>query len=120
MKDINRIRVRAGLPEKNLSGKDAIMTELQKQKLLEFAGENIRWDDMVRWYGNDPAKLKAIMHERKTDSQHYELLYEENESGEKELVGYKPTDAFRIHKDLTILKLNSCTSRYLRQRWTLI
>ena len=31
MKDINRIRVRAGLPEKNLSGKDAIMTELQKQ-----------------------------------------------------------------------------------------
>ena len=47
---------------------------------------------MVRWYGNDPAKLKAIMHERKTDSQHYELLYEENESGEKELVGYKPTD----------------------------
>lgn len=50
------------------------MTELQKQKLLEFAGENIRWDDMVRWYGNDPAKLKAIMHERKTDSQHYELL----------------------------------------------
>ena len=68
------------------------MTELQKQKLLEFAGENIRWDDMVRWYGNDPAKLKAIMHERKTDSQHYELLYEENESGEKELVGYKPTD----------------------------
>ena len=43
------------------------MTELQKQKLLEFAGENIRWDDMVRWYGNDPAKLKAIMHERKTD-----------------------------------------------------
>ncbi len=92
MKDINRIRVRAGLPEKNLSGKDAIMTELQKQKLLEFAGENIRWDDMVRWYGNDPAKLKAIMHERKTDSQHYELLYEENESGEKELVGYKPTD----------------------------
>ena len=92
MKDINRIRVRAGLPEKTLSGKDAIMTELQKQKLLEFAGENIRWDDMVRWYGNDPAKLKAIMHERKTDSQHYELLYEENESGEKELVGYKPTD----------------------------
>ena len=33
MKDINRIRVRAGLPEKNLSGKDAIMTELQKQKI---------------------------------------------------------------------------------------
>ena len=32
------------------------------------------------------------MHERKTDSQHYELIYEENESGEKELVGYKPTD----------------------------
>ena len=33
MKDINRIRVRAGLPEKNLSGKDAIMTELQKTEI---------------------------------------------------------------------------------------
>ena len=91
MRDINRIRVRAGLPEKTLSGKDAIMAELQKQKLLEFAGENIRWDDMVRWYGKEPAQLKAIMHERKTDSERYELIYEKDADGKDVLVGYEET-----------------------------
>ena len=38
------------------------------------------------------AGIDVYKRQRKTDSQHYELLYEENESGEKELVGYKPTD----------------------------
>lgn len=66
MKDINRIRVRAGLPEKQLTSKDAIMEELRNQKLLEFAGENVRWDDLVRWYSYD--QLKPIMEARKTDS----------------------------------------------------
>lgn len=32
MKDINRIRVRAGLPEKQLGSQDEIMKELQNQK----------------------------------------------------------------------------------------
>lgn len=88
MKDINRIRVRAGLPEKDLSGKEAIMKELQKQKLLEFAGENIRWDDLVRWYGDNPAQLKALMQERKTDSERYEKV-ENNGS-----IDYIPTGEY--------------------------
>lgn len=71
MKDINRIRVRAGLPEKQLGDKTAIMEELRKQKLLEFAGENIRWDDLVRWYSYE--ELKKIMHERKTDTRETEF-----------------------------------------------
>jgi hypothetical protein len=70
MADINRIRVRAGLPEKNLTDKDSIMEELRNQKLLEFAGENIRWDDLVRWYDYD--ELKSIMIERKTDTKIWE------------------------------------------------
>lgn len=67
MKDINWICVCVGLLEKNLSGKDVIMIEFQKQKLLEFVGENICWDDMVCWYGNDFVKLKVIMYECKID-----------------------------------------------------
>lgn len=89
MADINRIRVRAGLPEKNLGGKEAVMEELRNQKLLEFAGENVRWDDLVRWYNYDD--LKRIMIERKTDSMNWDLQYATNAEGKEELVGYTKT-----------------------------
>lgn len=66
MKDINRIRQRAGLSVKNLSDSESIWEELRNQKLLEFAGENVRWDDLVRWY--TPEQIKSIMMERKKDT----------------------------------------------------
>ena len=72
MNDINRIRVRAGLAKKQLSGKAAIMEELRNQKLLEFAAENVRWDDLVRWYSYE--ELKQILLERKVDSKVYEQV----------------------------------------------
>lgn len=65
MKDINRIRVRAGLPEKQLSDVNAVWEELRNQKMLEFAGENLRWFDLIRWYEFD--QLKALLIDRKTD-----------------------------------------------------
>ena len=65
MKDINRIRVRAGLPEKQLADATSIWEELRNQKLLEFPGENVRWYDLIRWYEFD--QLKKIMLERKVD-----------------------------------------------------
>lgn len=86
MKDINRIRVRAGLPEKHLTGKDEIMEELRNQKLLEFAGENVRWDDLVRWYSYED--LKAIMEVRKTDSRVWKTVT----SADGSVLGYEPTD----------------------------
>ncbi|WP_455593217.1 RagB/SusD family nutrient uptake outer membrane protein [Bacteroides sp.] len=71
MKDINRIRVRAGLPEKQLSDPTAVMEELRNQKLLEFAGENVRWYDLIRWYPID--EFKSLMVERKKDTQKYKI-----------------------------------------------
>jgi hypothetical protein len=59
MADINRIRVRAGLPEKSISDTNDAWTELRKQKLLEFCAENIRWYDLIRWY--DDAALKNYL-----------------------------------------------------------
>ncbi|MCI7706129.1 MAG: RagB/SusD family nutrient uptake outer membrane protein [Bacteroidales bacterium] len=88
MADINRIRLRAGLPEKQLGSKDAIMEELRNQKLLEFAGENIRWDDLVRWYSYD--ELKRIMSQRKTDSMVWKLSTSIDAEG-NEKVTYTPT-----------------------------
>ncbi len=67
MTDINRIRVRAGLPRKDISGLDAVWTELRKQKLLEFCAENLRWYDLIRWY-NDSA-LKNYLIETKDAGQ---------------------------------------------------
>lgn len=84
MRDINRIRVRAGLPEKQLGDKTAIMEELRNQKLLEFAGENVRWDDMVRWYDFD--QFKQIMQTRKTDTKVWEPVWTDGQ-----ITGYRPT-----------------------------
>ena len=50
MADINRIRMRAGLAEKQIGDSNAAWKELRHQKLLEFCGENIRWYDLIRWY----------------------------------------------------------------------
>lgn len=66
MDDINRIRRRAGLVDKQLSDINSIWEELRNQKLLEFAGENVRWDDLVRWYDFD--ELKRILRDRKKDT----------------------------------------------------
>lgn len=85
MNNINRIRVRAGLPEKQLSDKNAVWEELRNQKLLEFAGENIRWDDLVRWYSHD--ELKGIMIGRKTDTR----IYDSNGN----LLGIEDTQNFK-------------------------
>ena len=65
MSDINRIRVRAGLPEKQIGDSSAAWEELRNQKMLEFAGENLRWFDLIRWYEFD--QLKALLLDRKTD-----------------------------------------------------
>lgn len=65
MKDINRVRVRAGLPEKQIGDSNAVWEELRNQKMLEFAGENLRWFDLIRWYNFD--ELKALLLKRKTD-----------------------------------------------------
>lgn len=65
MSDINRVRVRAGLPEKQIGDSSAAWEELRNQKMLEFAGENIRWFDLIRWYEFD--QLKALLLDRKTD-----------------------------------------------------
>lgn len=89
MRDINRIRVRAGLPEKQLGDKSAIMEELRNQKLLEFAGENVRWDDMVRWYDFD--QFKQIMQTRKTDTKVWEPVWGSDGSGGQIITGYRPT-----------------------------
>lgn len=85
MNNINRIRVRAGLPEKQLSDKNAVWEELRNQKLLEFAGENIRWDDLVRWYSYE--ELKGIMIGRKTDTR----IYDSNGN----LLGIEDTQNFK-------------------------
>jgi hypothetical protein len=60
MTDINRIRVRAGLPQKNISDTDVAWIELRKQKLLEFCAENLRWYDLIRWYDDSTLKNYLI------------------------------------------------------------
>lgn len=60
MKDMNRVRVRAGLPEKQIGDNNAAWKELRHQKLLEFCGENIRWYDLIRWYNADELKSYLI------------------------------------------------------------
>lgn len=67
MKDLNRIRVRAGLPEKQISDSNAAWEELRHQKLLEFCGENIRWYDLIRWY--NATELRTYLIEHKDASQ---------------------------------------------------
>lgn len=54
--DINRIRHRAGLPDKTateLAGKDQIMAEIDHQKFLELFFEQNRVYDLRRWHKTD-------------------------------------------------------------------
>ena len=95
--DLKRIRQRAGLtPCKagvSESDKDAVMEELRNQKLLEFAGENIRWDDLVRWYGSNFEQFQKIMKDRKTDSKEWKKLNldPDAEDDGTDYWGYEPT-----------------------------
>lgn len=54
--DINRIRVRAGLDEGSWAGEDALMQEIEHQRLLELFFEGHRFYDLVRWYNYDQVK----------------------------------------------------------------
>lgn len=68
MVDINRVRSRAGLKALNLTDKEAATKEMRKQKLLELAGENLRWYDLIRWYDTE-ASLKQYLTEHKDAGQ---------------------------------------------------
>ena len=68
--DLQRIRNRAGLPEKHFTNGDAAMEEVRRQNLLELAGECNRWFYLTRWYSH--AELKALMVERKKDTYQYD------------------------------------------------
>lgn len=67
MKDINRIRVRAGLNAKQINDVETAWKELRSQKLLEFCAENIRWYDLIRWYNAN--ELKAYLIQTKDPTQ---------------------------------------------------
>lgn len=58
---ITTIRDRAGLAKKTFSG-DAIMDEIEHQRLLEFFLEGQRFYDLKRWY--TPEQVKQIFIER--------------------------------------------------------
>ncbi|MDR2148431.1 MAG: RagB/SusD family nutrient uptake outer membrane protein [Tannerella sp.] len=60
--NINIIRGRAGLPAKtsaDLPNADAVMAEMQHQKLLELFCEQNRWNDLRRWYP-DATQLRTV------------------------------------------------------------
>lgn len=65
--DLQRIRNRAGLPEKNFTTKDTAMEEVRRQNLLELAGECQRWFYLTRWYSYP--ELKALLVARKDPGQ---------------------------------------------------
>ena len=46
---LDKIRDRAGLAKKSFTS-DELMPEIQKQSLLEFVGEGIRFNNLKRWY----------------------------------------------------------------------
>ena len=57
--DLNRIRTRAGLPQKTWAGADQLWEEMEHQKFLELYFENQRWYDLKRWYSVD--KVREIL-----------------------------------------------------------
>ena len=68
--DLQRIRNRAGLPEKHFTNSTDAMKEIRHQNLLELAGECHRWFYLTRWYSYP--ELKALMQERKKDTYRYD------------------------------------------------
>lgn len=62
--DVNRIRNRAGLPNKTWSGKDDLLKEIEHQNLLEFWFEGKRFFDLKRTYGFDQMKKIFVDHKK--------------------------------------------------------
>ncbi len=60
LKDIKKIRARAGLPNLDFSG-EALLEEIRKQRLIELIGEGSRFYDLVRW-GIAAEQLSAAGH----------------------------------------------------------
>ncbi|WP_455671820.1 RagB/SusD family nutrient uptake outer membrane protein [Phocaeicola sp.] len=77
MSDINKVRVRAGLPEVSITDMNGAWEELRHQKLLEFAGENIRWYDLIRWY-DTYEELKAYLTATKDPGQNISAMQEKH------------------------------------------
>ncbi len=46
---LNQVRRRAGLPDVSTSDYNEFFTAIFNERAWEFAGENIRWKDLVRW-----------------------------------------------------------------------
>ncbi|MFS4469956.1 RagB/SusD family nutrient uptake outer membrane protein [Chryseobacterium sp. T20] len=45
---LNKIKTRAGIASVNLSTKDALLNEIDRERRLEFVGEGHRWFDLLR------------------------------------------------------------------------
>ncbi|UKB81717.1 RagB/SusD family nutrient uptake outer membrane protein [Chryseobacterium sp. MEBOG07] len=45
---VNKIKTRAGIVAVNLSTKDALLNEIDRERRLEFVGEGHRWFDLLR------------------------------------------------------------------------
>ncbi|MCJ8152726.1 RagB/SusD family nutrient uptake outer membrane protein [Chryseobacterium sp. SSA4.19] len=45
---VNKIKSRAGIPTVNLSAKDLLLSEIDRERRLELVGEGHRWFDLVR------------------------------------------------------------------------
>jgi hypothetical protein len=69
--DINRIRVRAGLPAKTFAGVDDLWAEMIHQKNLEFFIEGIRFFDLKRWYGYEGMK-KIFVENKKQGAENFQ------------------------------------------------
>lgn len=65
--DLQRIRQRAGLPDKHFTDPTALREEIRHQNLLELAGECQRWFYLTRWYAYP--ELKALLVARKDPGQ---------------------------------------------------
>lgn len=45
---LNKVKTRAGIPTVNFSTKDQLLTEIDRERRLEFVGEGHRWFDLIR------------------------------------------------------------------------
>jgi hypothetical protein len=62
--EINAVRARAGLPPISTAG----MPQLIHERRVELAGENIRWQDILRWDKDQIINLDTIVGKPKTAS----------------------------------------------------
>lgn len=56
---VQEVRDRANLPVKNYANNDELMEEIRHQRLMEFAYENIRYFDLIRWGILEDALINA-------------------------------------------------------------